>query len=100
VTVGVLNQAGTDIDDVPGALEEHRANRALGHVEEAGQIYAGDGGEVVGRVLVERLADEEPGIVYESVDSPETPGRLVHHALRSVDLGDVALDGEEARLIT
>jgi len=76
---------------MPVALEEHRANRALGDVEEAGQIYGGDGGEVVGRVLVERLADEEARVVYETVDAAETPGRLVHHALRVVDLGDVAL---------
>jgi hypothetical protein len=95
VTVGVVNQAGADIDDVPVALEEHRANRALGDVEEAGQIYGGDGGEVVGRVLVERLADEEARIVYETVDSAETPGRRVNHAPRGVALGDVTLDGEK-----
>src|SRR4051812_33739074 len=125
MTVGVVDQAGADVDDVPVALEEHRANRALGDVEEAGQIYGGgggevvgggtgetatveeagqiyggDGGEVVGRVLVERLTGEEARVVYETVDAAETPGRLVHHALRGVDLGDVALDGQEARLIT
>ena len=69
-------------------------------MEEAGHIYGGDGGEVVGRVLLERLADEEPRVVYETVDSAEAPRRLVHHALRGVDVGDVARDGEEARLIT
>src|SRR3954451_9000500 len=100
MTVGVVDQAGADVDDVPVALEEHRTDRALGDVEEAGQIYGGDGGEVIGRVLVERLADEEARVVYETVDSAEAPGRLVHHALRGVGLGYVALDGEEARLIT
>src|SRR4051794_26928526 len=34
LAVGVVDQAGAEIDDVPVALEEHGANRALGDVEE------------------------------------------------------------------
>jgi len=42
-------------------------------VEEAGQIDSGDGGEVVGRVLVEWLGDEEARVVMRVSIRPKRP---------------------------
>ena len=59
-------------------------DHALGDVEEPGQVHGGDRGEVVGRVLRERLADVDPGHVDQAVDPPEPIERLLHDALRGL----------------
>jgi hypothetical protein len=90
----VVDEACRDVDDVTAALDDHLANYALRHVEEAGEVHGGDRVEVLRRVVGEFLADEDPGVVDQRVDSPEPVERLLDHALGSVRVGDVAADGE------
>ena len=45
--VGVVDEAGADVDDVAAALCDHLPDRALGDVEEPGQVDGGDRGVVV-----------------------------------------------------
>jgi len=57
------------------------SDRALGDVEEPGEVHGGDRRVVVGRVVREGLADEEPGVVDQAVDPPEPIERLLRDAL-------------------
>ena len=57
--VGVVDQAGGDVDDVAAALGEHLSDDGLGDVEEPGQVHRSDGGVVIERVVGEGLADED-----------------------------------------
>ena len=83
----------------PPPWSDHLPDRALGDVEETGQVHRGDRGEVVGRVLGERLADEDPGVVDQAVDPSEPVERLLHHALGGLGVGDVTLHREEVGLV-
>jgi hypothetical protein len=81
---------------VPAALVEHLFDRARRDVKEAGQVDRGQSVEVLKRVVRERLADVEAGVVDQGVDPTETLDRRVHDALRGVRIRDVALDGNDA----
>ena len=48
LAVGVVDQAGGDVDDVAAALGDHLRDRPLGDVEEPGQVHGGHRGVVVG----------------------------------------------------
>ena len=93
--VGVIDEAGGDVDDMAASLAGHVPNDGLGDVEEAGQVHAGDGEIFVHRVVRERFADEHPRIVDEGVDPSEPIERLLHHLLAGLDLGDVTRHGED-----
>ena len=74
--VGVVDEARGDVDDVAAALGDHLRDRALGDVEEPGEVDGGDRVVVVERVLGERLADVDPGVVDQGVDPAEPVERL------------------------
>ena len=57
--VGVVDEAGADVDDVAAALGDHLPDDALGDVEEPGQVHGGDRGKVAEGVVGEGLADED-----------------------------------------
>ena len=97
--LGVVDEAGGDVDDVAAALVDHLPDRALGDVEEPGQVHGGDRGVVVGRVIREGLADEDPGVVDQAVDPSEPIERLLHHALGRLGFCDVTLHGEVVGLV-
>ena len=59
------------------SLGDHLPDRALGDVKEPGQVHGGDRGEVLQGVVGERLADEDPRVVDQSVDAPEPLERQV-----------------------
>lgn len=67
----MIDQAGRDLDDVAAALVEHLLDRQLGDAEEAAQVDAGNRVVVLLRVLGERFADEDTGIVDQRVDTAE-----------------------------
>ena len=69
--IGVVDQAGGDVDDVPAALRQHRRDGALGELEEPAQVDPEDQVVVVGGVLGERLGDEDAGVVDQRVDPAE-----------------------------
>src|SRR5207302_9820446 len=68
---GMVDEAGADADDVATALGEHLPDRALGDVEEPGEVDSCDGDVLIERVVGERLADEESGVVDQRVDTSE-----------------------------
>jgi hypothetical protein len=68
----VIDEARGDVDDVSAALLRHLADDALRQVEEAIQVHGRHIGEVGVGVVQERLADEDPRIVDQRVDAPET----------------------------
>jgi hypothetical protein len=90
----VVDEAGAHIDDMAAALADHLPDNALSDVEEPGEIHGGDRGIVVWRVVGERLADEDPGVIDQAVDPPEPIERPLHHALGGPGIGDVTLHGE------
>ena len=81
------------------ALVDHLPNRALGDVEEPGQVHGRDRGVVVGRVVREGLADEDPRVVDQAVDPSEPIERLLRDALGRLGFADVTLDREVAGLL-
>ena len=91
----VVDEAGTDVDDVTAALGQHLADDALGDVEEACQVHRRDRPKVVERVVGEWLADEDAGVVDQGVDPSEPTDGLLHHALSRLDFGDVAGHGQD-----
>ena len=95
--VGVIDQAGRDLDDVAAALLLHLGDGELGDVEEARDVDADHGRIVFGGVLRERLGDEDAGVVDQRVDAAEALDGLRDHALGGVPVGDVAGHGEHVR---
>jgi hypothetical protein len=95
---GVIDEAGRDVDDVAAALDGHLADRTLRDVEEAGEVHGGGRIEILLRVVGERLADEDSGVVDQRVDAPEPVERLLHHARRRARVGDVAIHSENVGL--
>jgi hypothetical protein len=69
--VGVVDEAGGDVDYVAAALSDHLLDGQLRDVEEARQVHGGDCGIVAQGVIRERLADEDPRVVVQLVDPPE-----------------------------
>ena len=82
--VGVIDEAGADVDDVAAALGDHLPDRALGDVEEPGEVDGGDRFEVLGRVLGERLADIDARAVDQAVDAAEVLERVLDDTLSGV----------------
>jgi hypothetical protein len=54
---------------------------------------------VLKRVVGEGLADVDPGVVDQAVDSPGPVKRLFDDTLRGVGFGDVPRDGEQPRVV-
>src|SRR5438132_12589916 len=71
LTVGVVDEAGGDVDDVTAPLGDHLADGALGDVEEPGQVDGSDRCIVLECVFREGLSDEYPCIVDQVVDPSE-----------------------------
>jgi hypothetical protein len=67
-------------------------------VEEAAQVHRGHHLVVCARVVGERLADEDPGVVDQRVDPPEPVERLLDHVPSGLRLGDVTRNREEVAL--
>ena len=63
---------------------DHLPDRPLGDVEEPGQVDGRDRGVVLDRVLRERLADVDAGVVDQRVDPPEPIERLRRPRARAV----------------
>jgi hypothetical protein len=84
---------------VAAALVDHLPERALGDVEEPAEVHSGDRVEVVGRVVREGLADEDPRVVDQAVDPSEPIERLLRDALGSLGFADVTLHREVAGLV-
>jgi hypothetical protein len=99
IAVWAVDDAGGDVDDVAAALVDHLPDRALGDVEEPGEVHGGDRGVVVGRVVREGLADEDPRVVDQAVDPSEPIERLLRDALGRLGFADVTLHGEVAGLV-
>jgi hypothetical protein len=78
---------------VPGALLDHLRDRELGHVEEPVEVHRRDRGVVVAeRVVRERFADVDAGVVDERVDPPEPSDGLLDRTLCGFGVCDVAGD--------
>src|SRR3954468_7396203 len=97
--VRVVDQAGGDVDDVAAALGEQVRDGPLGEVEDAGDVDTRHGGVVLGGVLGERLGDEDARVVDHGVDAPEPLHGGLDDAPRGGRVGDVALDGEDVRVV-
>jgi hypothetical protein len=78
LAIGVVDEAGGDVDDMAAPLLDHVWDDALSDVEEPHHVHIGDGHEVVERVIRKRFADEDAGIVDQGVDvrSDRTRARL------------------------
>jgi hypothetical protein len=96
--VGVIDQAGGHVHNVAAAVDEHLLDGELGNAEEAGQVHSDRGGVVVLRVVSERLGHEDARVVDQGVDPAELRDARRDHALGGGRVGDVALDGEDARV--
>ncbi len=90
----MVDEAGRDVDDVAAALRDHLCYRALGDVEETGQVHRGHHVVVGARVVGERLADEGPGVVDQRVDPREPVERLLDDAPSGLRLGEVTRNRE------
>ncbi len=90
LAVRVVDQGRGDVHDVPTALLDHLPDRPLGDVEEPGQVHGRDRGIVLDRVLRERFADVDTGVVDQRVDPPESIAGLVDRTLRGFGVSDVA----------
>jgi hypothetical protein len=96
-TVGAVDEAGADVHYVTLTLGDHMPDHPLGHVEKAAQVDRSDRFVVVDAVLSERLANENPSIVDQRIDTPVTLESLLYHAPGRLRLGDVTLHGHEIR---
>ena len=92
VGVGVVDEAGGDVDDVAAALREHLRNGQLGHAEEPGHVHSDRGGELFLRVVGEGLGDEDPGVIDQGVYAAEALDGRVDDAVGGGGIADVALD--------
>ena len=99
VGVGVVDQAGGDVDDVAAALSEHVRDGQLGHAEEPGQVHSDRGGELVLRVVGEGLGDEDPGVIDQGVYAAEALDGRVDDAVGGGGIADVALDGQDVGVL-
>ena len=99
LAVGIVHQAGADVDDMAAALRHHLDDDALGQMEEPGQVHRGHQDVVVKCVLSEGLADEHPHVVDQAVDSSETIDRLFDHVVSRLPFGDVTPYREVAVLV-
>ena len=86
----VLDETGGHVDDVAGALGEHRPDGALGDVEEPGEVHRGDRGKVTARVVGEGLTDVHPGVIDQAVDPAEPLERPLDRATGSLGVCDVS----------
>ena len=77
---------------MPAASIDHLGDRQLGDVEEPCEVHRRDRRVVIERVLRERLADVDAGVVDQRVDPPEPVASLVDRALCRCLIGDVACD--------
>ncbi len=97
--VGVVDQAGGDVDDVAAALGEHVLDGELGDVEEAVEVHRGHGGVVVGGVVGERLGDEDACVVDQGVDPAEPFDGRLRRPFGGGAVGDVALHCDDAGVV-
>jgi hypothetical protein len=63
------------------------------------EVHGGHRDKIIRRVVGERLADEDPGVVDQGVDPAEPVECLLDDALRCVRLGDVTRHGEDVGLL-
>src|SRR5262245_53071038 len=67
----VINEAGRDLYDVPGAPLQHLLGCEAGDVKKATEIDTKHVGIIFVGIVSERLCDEDTGIVDERVDAAE-----------------------------
>ena len=65
-------------------------------MKEPGHIDRGHRGIVVECVLREGLADEDAGVIDQTIDPPVAIQRVLYNTLGSVDVRDVTPNGEKA----
>lgn len=94
----MVDQAGGDVDDVPGALFEHLGDRQLGDVEEAVEVHGQHVYVVFVGVVGEGFGDEDAGVVDQAVDAAEARHAFVDYALGGGRVGDVAGHREDVRV--
>ena len=83
----------------PPPLGDHLSNDGLSDVEEPGQVHGHHRRVVVRRVVDERLADEDPGVVDQGVDPSEVLERQLDDPLGGLGVGDVPRHGEQAGIV-
>ena len=74
-------------------------DRQLGDVEEPGEVHGRDRGVVIERVLRERFADVDTGVVDQRVDPPEPIASLLDGASCGFRICDVASDRDVIGLV-
>jgi len=72
----------------------------LGDVKEPSQVDRRDRREIIERVLRERLADVDAGVVDQRVDPPEPIASLIDRSSRGLRIGDVAGDRDVIALVS
>jgi hypothetical protein len=78
---------------------EHMLDCSRGDVKEADKVDCHHGVEVLDRVLGEGLADIDSGVVDQRVDLAIALERCVDDSLRRAGVGNIALDGDDARVL-
>ena len=88
----VASQGRRDRDDAPaGLLRQHLLDGELGDVQEALEVRRDERLEVLGRVVRERLGEENAGVIDQCVDRLEARQRRLDDLGGSCRLADVAV---------
>ena len=69
-------------------------------MKETGEVDGDQSVEVLECVVREGLADVQPGVVDQGVDPTKALDRRPDDPLRGFGVGDVALDGDDARVVS
>src|SRR4051794_37555559 len=84
---------------MPALLLQHVRNGKLRNVEETGEIDVEHVAKVVSRVVGERLADKDSGIVDERVDPSESFDGGVDDACRDLTLSNLSGHGDHMSVL-
>jgi hypothetical protein len=91
----MIDKASGDVDDVAGSPLQHLGRDPLRDIEEAGEVGRDLCVEILGRVVGERLGDEDAGIVDQRVDPAEARVCLFDNALCRRRIADISGHGKD-----
>src|SRR5438876_1722355 len=92
---GIIGKRSGDRHDVPGLLFEHLFHGELSNIEESQQVDRGQGVEVVGSKVRERLGVENSGVIHQNVDRSEVLDRCFDSFESGLLLTNIAIDQDQ-----
>src|SRR5437870_4132470 len=92
---GIIGKRSGDRHDVPGLLFEHLFHGELSDIEESQQVDRGQGVEVVGSEVRERLGVENSGVIHQNIDRSEVLDRCFDSFDSGLLLTNIAIDQDQ-----